>query len=79
MGAVGPAPDPVLAVQQGGLRSLAADVVQQDQTHALAKRPVQDDLGLTPEGAERVRSANLKLNKVTFTHFVWQKQVEALQ
>lgn len=50
MGAVSPAPDPMLTVQQGALRSLTVDIVQEDQADALAERPIQDDLSLTPEG-----------------------------
>lgn len=49
VGAVGPAPDPVAAVQQGRLRPLAVDVVQEDQADALAERPVGYDLSVTPE------------------------------
>lgn len=52
MRAVGPTPDPVSAIQQGGLRALAAHVIQQNQADALAKGPIQDDLGLTPEDRE---------------------------
>lgn len=40
VGAVGPPPDPVSAVQQGGLRSFTVDVVQEDQTDTLAERPI---------------------------------------
>lgn len=56
MGAVGPTPDPVSAIQQGRLRALTAHVIQQNQPDALAKGPVQDDLGLTPEGKEDTNS-----------------------
>ncbi|TNN68442.1 hypothetical protein EYF80_021363 [Liparis tanakae] len=49
VGAVGAAPDPVWTVQQGGLRSLAVDVVQEDQSDALAERPVGYDLSLSAD------------------------------
>ena len=52
VGAVGPAPDPMAAVQQGRLRPLTVDVVQEDQTDALAERPVGYDLSVTPKGGE---------------------------
>lgn len=52
MRAIGPTPDPVSTVQQGGLGAFAVHVVQQDQADALAKGPIQDDLCLTPEGKE---------------------------
>lgn len=51
VGAVGAPPDPVSAVQEGGLGALAAHIVQQNQTDALAERPIQDHLSLTPEGS----------------------------
>lgn len=53
MGAVGAAPDPVWTVQQGGLRSLTVDVVQEDQADALAERPIGYDLSVTSEGEKR--------------------------
>lgn len=51
VGAVSAPPDPVSTVQEGGLGALAAHVVQQNQTDALAERPIQDHLSLTPEGS----------------------------
>lgn len=48
--AVSPSPDPVWTVQQGGFGSLTVDVVHEDETDAFAKRPVWDDLSVTPEG-----------------------------
>lgn len=52
VGAVGPSPDPMLAIQQRGFRSLALDIVQEDQAHALAKRPIRYDLSVTPGDGE---------------------------
>lgn len=58
VGAVGPTPDPMWTVQQRRLRALAVDIVQEDQTDALAEGPVQNRLGLTPEegGSQEVSS-----------------------
>lgn len=42
-------------VQQGGLRSLAVDVVQKDQTNALTEYSIRHDLSVTPARAEEVK------------------------
>lgn len=57
VGAVGPTPDPVRTVQQGRLRACTVDVVQEDQTDALAKRPIQNHFGLTPEDGSSQQAA----------------------
>lgn len=59
VGAVGPSPDPVSTVQQRGLRSLTVDLVQEDQTDALAERPIWYNLSVTPEGGEEVKLFSL--------------------
>lgn len=53
VGAVGPTPDPVSAVQQGRLRSFTADVVQEDQTGALAVPPVRHHFRSAPGNGQR--------------------------
>jgi len=52
VGAVSPAPDPVATVEQRGLGAVAAHVVQQDETRALAEPSVRHDLCVTPAEEE---------------------------
>lgn len=59
VGAVGPTPDPVWTVQQGRLGAFTVDIVQEDQTDALAEGPVQNRLSLTPEDG-RSQEASLE-------------------
>lgn len=69
VGAVGPSPDPMLAIQQRGFRSLALDIVQEDQAHALAKRPIRYDLSVTP-GDEKSLSSTYKVIKMQTAVFL---------
>lgn len=58
VGAVGATPNPVWTVQQGRLRAFTVDVVQEDQTDALAKRPIQNHFRLPPEDGGRQQASS---------------------
>lgn len=64
MGAVGPPPDPVLTVEQGGLSSFTVDIVQEDQADALAKRAIWYNLCVTPNAREESLGKLSKTSKL---------------